>query len=617
MDKNSTIGFLLIGALLIGYIYYNQKSEQQYERIKATQDSIARVQKAGESAASYPIPGGNSVTGGFSRNSDSLALVGRIGSFAAAAVGTFADTTLENNLIKITFTNKGGEPIRVQLKKFKTYSGHPLLLEDGNQNQIDLEFPNANTLPVNTENLYFTPLINALPDGSKTLTYRLNTPKGSPYLEFIYTLHPNKYMMDLKVHLVGFDQVIPQGDQHLTLNWKSQALHQEMDFANEKQNAQVYYRFKNGDMDYFSLFKTKDKKLDTSLQWVSFKQHFFNVTFIAPQDFVSADIHEALPSADTGHVVATSAIALGIPFTRQSDFTFPMQVYFGPNDYNILKSFHMSLQNVIPLGYGIFIFVKYINIGFIIPLFTFLSKYVHNYGVIIIILTLLIRILLSPLTYKSYISAAKMKVLKPELDELRAKYKDDQQKFGTEQMKLYKTAGVSPLGGCLPTLLQLPILYAMYSFFPSSIELRQQGFLWCKDLSTYDSIWNFHVNIPLYGDHVSLFTILMATTSIILALYNKNMTDQSNPALKYMPYIFPVMLLGIFNHLAAALTFYYFLSNLISIILQWVIQRFIIDEKKIHLQIQANKKRPVKQSKWQQRLEEMQKNQQASGARKK
>jgi YidC/Oxa1 family membrane protein insertase len=252
-----------------------------------------------------------------------------------------------------------------------------------------------------------------------------------------------------------------------------------------------------------------------------------------------------------------------------------------------------------------------VNIWIIIPVFDFLSGLTGNYGLIILLLTVFIRLIIAPFTYQSYVSSAKMKVLKPELDELRAKYKDDQQAFGMEQMKLFRSAGVNPLGGCLPALLQLPILVAMYSFFPSSIELRQESFLWVNDLSTYDSIYNFGFDIPLYGDHISLFTVLMTVTSLILAFYNRGMTDQSNPVMKYMPYVFPVMLLGIFNKLAAALTYYYFLSNVISILLQWVIQTFIINHDKIHAKIQANKAKPAsKKSKWAEKLEEMQKRQQ-------
>jgi YidC/Oxa1 family membrane protein insertase len=268
---------------------------------------------------------------------------------------------------------------------------------------------------------------------------------------------------------------------------------------------------------------------------------------------------------------------------------------------------------MVPLGYGVMAFVKYVNKWLIIPIFNVLSGFIGNYGIIIILMTLIIRLILSFFTYKSYLSAAKMRVLKPEMDELRAKYGDDQQKFGMEQMKLYRSAGVNPLGGCLPTLFQLPILFAMYYFFPTSIELRQEKFLWANDLSTYDSIISWGGDIPvissIFGNHISLFTILMTASSLFLALYNRNMTmqDPNNPMLKWMPYIFPFLLFGVFNKMAAALTFYYFASNMISIIQQFIIQKYIINEKAIHAQIQENKNKPATQSKWQQKLEEMQK----------
>jgi YidC/Oxa1 family membrane protein insertase len=267
---------------------------------------------------------------------------------------------------------------------------------------------------------------------------------------------------------------------------------------------------------------------------------------------------------------------------------------------------------MVPLGYGVMAFVKYINKWLIIPIFNTLSGLISNFGVIIMLMTIFIRLILSFFTYKSYLSAAKMRVLKPEIDELREKYKDDQQKFGMEQMKLFRSAGVNPLGGCLPTLFQMPILFAMYYFFPSSIELRQESFLWAHDLSTYDSIATLPFSIPSYGNHISLFTLLMTASSLFLALYNRNMTSQdpNNPLMKWMPYIFPIILMGVFNQMAAALTFYYFFSNTISIAQQFIIQKYIINEEKIHRQIQENKNKPATPSKWTQRIEEMQKMQQ-------
>jgi YidC/Oxa1 family membrane protein insertase len=283
--------------------------------------------------------------------------------------------------------------------------------------------------------------------------------------------------------------------------------------------------------------------------------------------------------------------------------------YIGPNDYHTLMSYKSGFEDMVPLGYGIMAFVKYINKWALIPIFYFLASFISNYAIIIMLMTVFIRLILSFFTYKSYLSSAKMRVLKPELDELRAKIGDDQQKFSMEQMKLYRSAGVNPLGGCLPMLFQLPILLSMYYMFPSFIEFRQQHFLWCNDLSTYDSIFNFHFNIPFYGDHVSLFTLLMTGSSLFLAVYNRNMTpqDPNNPMMKYMPFIFPVILMGVFNKMAAALTFYYTFSNILSIAQQFIIQKYFINEKAIHAQLQENKTKPATPSKWSQRLEEMQK----------
>ena len=288
-----------------------------------------------------------------------------------------------------------------------------------------------------------------------------------------------------------------------------------------------------------------------------------------------------------------------------------MQFYFAPNNYQSLKRLgNYDLEKIIPLGVGIFGAISSpINKFFIIPLFNFLNRFFTNYGLIILIMTFLLRIILFPLSYRSFVSAAKMRVLKPEIDELKERYKDDQQKFGQEQLKLFRSAGVNPLGGCIPALLQFPILAAMYTFFPLSIELRQESFLWAKDLSTYDSIYNFGFSIPFYGNHISLFTIIMTVTSILFAIYNNQLSGVTGQ-MKYMAYIFPVMLLGIFNNLPAALTYYYSLTNIIAFGQQFIIKNYIIDEGAIHRRIQENKKKPVKKSRFQERLEEMTKAQQ-------
>jgi YidC/Oxa1 family membrane protein insertase len=602
MDRNSVIGFILLGVLLVGYIIFNQKQQATALREKARQDSIANLNK--------PKILTDTSSQGTAAQPDSAQLAGEYGVFAGAATGTEQNVVLENELVKITFTNKGGQPDAIQLKDFKNSEGSPLILVKGSFNRLSLQIP-VNDHVLNTADLFFAGgQVQKQADGSQTLAYRLAVTPAE-YLEFIYTLKPGVYTVDYTIHGVGLEKVLPASQQTLALQWNWEQQKQELDMENERLNNQVHYNLTDQKHDYFTLQRTSHEKLDGKLQWLSVKQQFFNTTFIArKQPFNGADINTKVPQS--GNIVGQTFTTLEIPYNRAHDFSFPAEIYYGPNHYKTLKSFDIGLENIIPLGSGIFAFVKYVNKWIIIPVFNFLSGFIGNYGIIIILLTIFIRLIIAPFTYQSYVSQAKMKVLKPELDELRAKHGDDQQAFGMEQMKLFKSAGVNPLGGCLPALLQLPILVAMYSFFPSSIELRQESFLWAKDLSTYDSIMNLPFTIPFYGNHISLFTLLMTATSLILAFYNRGMADQSNPVMKYMPYIFPVMLLGIFNRTAAALTFYYFLSNVISILLQWVLQTFVINHDKIHARIQENKKKPVSKSKWQERLEDMQKRQQST-----
>lgn len=612
MDRNSIIGFSLLGALLVGYIVYNNKSQVAAMKEKARQDSIANLNKPKVAAAKTDSAGNTIIL-------DSAALATEYGPLATAATGTEQDQVLENDLVKIEFSNKGGQPKLVRLKgfkapqgdsrankEFKTYNGQPLDLQSGNFNRISLQLPIGGK-NVNTGDLYFAGSgVQKGADGSQVVTYRLNTGNPSQYLEYIYTLKNDSYVVNFNIHAVGMQNLLPGNT--LALQWNSRANIQEHEMQTERLNNQMHYRLANKDHDYFTLQNKSHEKLEKT-QWLSFKQQFFNVTFMAKKDdFASVDINTTVPQSP--NIVGQAMTTFQLPYDHSANYSFPIDIYYGPNHYKTLKSFDNNLESIIPLGSGIFAFVKYVNKWIIIPVFNFLSGFIGNYGLIIILLTVFIRLLIAPFTYQSYVSQAKMKVLKPELDQLREKYKDDQQAFGMEQMKLFRSAGVSPLGGCLPALLQLPFLVAMYSFFPSSIELRQESFLWATDLSTYDSIFNFGFEIPFYGNHISLFTLLMTGTSLILAFYNRGMTDQSNPVMKYMPYVFPVMLLGIFNKLAAALTFYYFLSNVISIILQWVIQKFIINHAKIHAQIEENKKKPKTQSKWQEKLSEMQKRQQ-------
>ncbi len=478
-----------------------------------------------------------------------------------------------------------------------------MYLFSGPANQLKAEIPVGNAIK-STSDLYFTPTQKTEANGDQTIDFMADLGNGAK-VDVVYTILADDYMMRCNVKMTGVTAK--------TLTWQTQTLHTEHDMVNERQNSQVYFRFKDDDNDYFTIREDKIETLTKPVSWVGYRSHYFNTTIVAENGINSAKI-EATPTF-TNDTVSQSRVTFDLTAVGVAEQSVNMRWYIGPNQYHTLKAYQLHMEEMVPLGVGIFAFTKYVNKWIILPVFDFLSSFITNYGLIIILLTIFIRLILSFFTYKSYLSSAKMRVLKPEIDELRAKHGDDQQKFGVEQMKLYRTAGVNPLGGCLPTLFQLPILVAMYSFFPSSIELRQKGFLWANDLSTYDSIASWTTDIPLlssvYGNHISLFTILMTASSLFLALYNRNMTpqDPNNPLMKWMPYIFPIILMGVFNKMAAALTFYYFFSNMLSILQQFIIQKFIINEDKIHAQIKENRNKPATPSKWQQKIEELQKTQ--------
>jgi YidC/Oxa1 family membrane protein insertase len=592
MDRNQIIGFTLLAALLVGYIVYNNHSQQEFIAQKRA-DSIAQ-------AKAHPKPLADTARIVQQAAADTLNDSLRR-SLPPAYNGVATSVTLENKKVALSFSTKGGYPVSALLKDYKTYDGQQLYLFNGEGNQFSVVLP-VNNGGVATSDLYFTPSVQKAANGDQTLSFVTDMGEGRNVL-LTYSLPADEYMLKVNVRTTGMPA------DNFTINWETKTLHSERDITNERTNSQVYYRFMDGDHDYFTITEDGKETLESKTHWVGFRMHFFNSTVIAKNGFSRAEINTSV-NLDS-NFVAKNRTVLTIPATASNDQAAELNWYIGPNHYSTLRSYKIELDDMVPLGYGIMAFVKYINKWLIIPIFNVLSSFIGNFGVIIMLMTIIIRLILSFFTYKSYLSAAKMRVLKPEIDELRAKYKDDQQKFGMEQMKLFRTAGVNPLGGCLPTLFQLPILFAMYYFFPSSIELRQESFLWANDLSTYDSIATLPFVIPFYGGHVSLFTLLMTASSLFLALYNRNMTaqDPNNPMLKWMPYIFPFLLIGVFNKMAAALTFYYFFSNMISIAQQFIIQKYIIDEKKIHAQIQENKNKPVAQSKWQQKLEEMQKSQ--------
>ncbi|HZG01009.1 MAG TPA: membrane protein insertase YidC, partial [Chitinophagales bacterium] len=532
---------------------------------------------------------------------------------APAAIDTVPEQTLvvENDVMAVTFTNKGAAVKSVLLKEHKTWDGHPLYLFNGTARQSGFTILTS-TGEINTANLVFTSDATNTKisgDGKATVAFSAPLTDGRT-VEQRFTFGGKSHEIAVNFRITGS----PQGIQKIilydrtTLNGVGQV--RETEIA----NSGVYFKYANDDdVEDVGVGETAQENIPAPIDWVSFKQQYFNASIISKGLFESGTVR--VDEARSAGALRRFETELVLAYDGAQPIDVNYALLFAPNNYQDLKRMDIGMQKIIPLGWGIFAWMSNpVNKWFIIPMFNFLNDFMKNYGLIILIMTVIIKILLFPLTYKSLVSAAKMRVLKPEIDELKEQYKDDQAKFGAEQMKLFQRAGVNPLGGCIPMLLQLPILVAMYSFFPVSIELRQESFLWAHDLSTFDNILpvfgmdRLPFTIPFFGDHVSLFTILMTITSIIMAVYNNQMTGATGQ-MKWMAYIFPIMLLGIFNNLSAALTYYYFLSNVISFAMQWGVQKFALDEAAIHRQIQENKKKTPKKSGFMQRLEDMQRQQ--------
>ena len=515
-------------------------------------------------------------------------------------------TVVENNLVKITFTNKGAQPKIVELKKFKAFDGKALLLTDGTFSNFSYAINTGNNHTAQSNTLIFNlPQVIPTENNGKRILFEMQLPGGEK-ISHEYTLRPDDYMIDLNISLNGSSRLMTQNT--LNLVWTAKAKKQERDIEWETQQSHVSY-VESGEYDFEHLAtgKDDDKKFTKPLDWIALNQQFFVNSIVAKNKFSSGEVKWVSPKDTALNIIGEATASLHLNLPQGDNVVVPLQLYYGPSDYKILKSYGNEMYNMVPLGSGIFAFVKYVNRGFIMPVFNFLSARMVSYGLIIALMTIIIRLLISPLTYQSYLSGAKMKLLKPEIEVLKEKFKDDKQAFGMEQMKLFKSAGVNPLGGCIPALLQIPIFFALYNFFNSNITLRGQSFWWAKDLSTYDSIYNLPFSIPFYGDHVSLFTIFAVITSLLISIYGmSNMQDNSNPVMKYLPYIFPIILLGVFNRLPSALTWYYTVSNVITLLIQFVIQKYIIDHEKILAKLQENKKKPASKSKWQERITAMQ-----------
>jgi YidC/Oxa1 family membrane protein insertase len=606
MDRNSIIGLLLIGAILIGYSIWVSPSQQELETARRKQDSVAAVEaerKARLAEEEIKISEPEKILDDTLR----VALLEQqLGPFAGAAIGEEEKFILENELLRLVINSKGGRIATAELKDYQTYDSLPLLLFHENTSDFNLSF-NHGAFPINTHELFFQPVDKAFSvSGKDSSTFRLRANAGEDrYIEYVYTLRGNSYLIDFDIRFSGLDNILA-ANRDLGLLWKIQAPNVEKSMENQRNNATVYYRFSaDGDVDYLSETSNDQLRIDKSTHWIALKQQFFSAAIISEIGFGTAntEIKSFIDEASPEYVKTLSA-NISIPSDNFANGEFNMSMYLGPNHYQTLRKQQIGIEKIVPLGWGIF---GWVNRFIVIPVFNFLSGFNMNYGIIILILTIFIKLILFPFTYKAYLSTAKMRLLKPELDELNKKHeKDDPLKKQQAVMALYKKAGVNPLGGCLPMLLQLPILIALFRFFPASIELRQESFLWAEDLSSYDSIYNLPFDIPFYGDHVSLFTILMTISTIIYTRMNSQLSASPEMAqMKWMMYLMPIIFLGVFNNYAAALSYYYFLANIITFGQQYAMQK-MVNEHDLREKIEENKKRPASQKKsaFQKRLEE-------------
>ncbi|MFO7999795.1 MAG: membrane protein insertase YidC [Marinilabilia sp.] len=612
MDKNSITGLLLITGILAIFWWMNKPSEEEMQERKRQLDSIDRVEQQQQAEAEKETPEATPDEQTEEPPSEESAETDEEKSARKEAAGILAPyvdgeeelITLENEQIKVTLSSRGGRVKSVEVKDYKTHDGRPLVLFDGDENRFGFNFT-YNTRIFNTNDLYF----DVVRESEKAVTFEITGPDREQ-LEFSYELQEDDYMVDHKINSRNLGNKFSTPRNAIDLEWYQEMPAQEQGRQFEQQYSGLYYKYFQDDVDNISGTGSNDEDIRTPLRWIAFKDQFFASILIAEDNMSSASVETAVEEDETSPYLRYNTAEVAIPFDFTEDDEATFSLFFGPTHYYSLKSYEgLNLHEILPLGWGIF---GWINRFAIIPIFNYLEGFTSNYGIIILILTILIKVVLFPLTYKSYMSTAKMRVLKPQIDEINEKIpKDKAMERQQATMSLYRKAGVNPMGGCLPMLLQLPILIAMFRFFPSSIELRQESFLWATDLSTYDSIADLPFTIPFYGDHVSLFTLLMAVTNIAYSRINQEMTQSSSqmPGMKNMMYIMPVMLIFIFNRFAAGLSYYYFISTLITIG-QTILIRQFVDEKAILAKLQANQKKPAKKSKFQARLEEMSKQQQ-------
>ena len=617
MDKNTIIGFILIGIVLFGFSWWNRPTPEQLEAQQRYQDSIAQIELAKQ--AELEKEKANPVES-MANLPDSVLqarLQNNFGSFASKMTGSEEIVTLENEKVLVKLSSKGGRVLSAVLKEYDNYKGEPLTLFADNESAFDLSLITSANQLVHTKDLYFTPVKGT---GSHQVIMRLDVSEGS-YLDFVYTLNPDDYKMDFSVKATGMNGILSPNMDALNLSWIQDIRQQEKGRTFENRYVELHYKVMGDDVDYLSASGNTSRSMDKDLYWIGFKDMYFSTVLVADEGFKKAQLDSQ--SHDNGEYLKTFHAQASVPFdlvgTKSTDFHY----FFIPNKYALLKDYNdhvadgkeLHLEKLVPLGWGIF---RWVNQFFVIPLFDFLGGFIDNYGWLIFIMTVIVKLILFPLTYKSYMSSAKMRVLRPQVEEINAQYPNQDQAMERQSkiMELYNRAGASPMSGCLPMLLQLPILVALFMFFPSAIELRHESFLWAEDLSTYDAIVSWNAQIPListyFGNHISLFCLLMTITQIVYTKYNMELTNtgqQQMPGMKMMMYLMPIMFMFIFNSYASGLTYYYFISTVITIA-QTLFFRYTINEEKLLAKLEENKKRPMKKSGFMKRLEEAQRMQQ-------
>ncbi|WP_194974330.1 membrane protein insertase YidC [Aquiflexum lacus] len=587
MDRNQATGLILFAAVLLVYsIFFASSPEPIAIEDQETNQEVV-INNEIDSVPEIPQTEPDSI--------QNIIAQRQFGTFAAFTKGQQENVVLENDKISITFSTKGAEIKNVVLKEFKTWDQRPLVLLDENSSNLDYKIQTDKGL-LSLNEFYFNPTLSTIDiEGVNASVLTFIAQSGSGQIIRTYTLPDEEYVLNKSLEFVGLTGNLT--DSNIQITWDDRLLKQEADLEESRRKTNLNFYKSEGKHDYLSLTSdSDDDEVTEPLKWVSFSQRFFTSGIIAANQFNAAKLEQVTPSDTLSVKNMKAALVLPLENGRAE-----VSYFFGPNNYNLLRKITPGFENNVDMGY---FFVSWVNKYIIVNLFQFLERYFTNYGVIIILIVLIIKLVLSPLTYKSYIGMAKMRVIKPEIDELKAKYPDDPTKMQQEQMKLFGQLGVSPISGCLPMVFQMPFLFAMFFFFPNSIELRQESFLWAHDLSTYDSILSLPFTIPFYGSHVSLFTILMTVSQIAYTHFNNQLTAQTGP-MKNIGYIMPVVFMFVLNSFPAALSFYYFVSNMVTFGQQAIIKLFV-DDAKIREKVEANKLKNVnkKKSKFQQKLED-------------